>query len=470
LSTYSKGCKTSVRQKFDNTDLHYSAKENYSKHKSKPEVAGFEYKINTARHDNSNIVNREDHNLYKEKNNKNAQVSNQPLVMQSKFKDANKDKKLRKCTEESKRVDTLQSENNEGQVQKLPQLSTELHFTQGAQRCETFETDYSALNLSPRSKRMMKLKRLIKKSFANTGKAPDSTSDFYRIGKVLGRGAFGKVSLTVHRLTQEMVAIKSIDKEFLTDENSRIKVMKEVKILKRIRHKSIIQLYDTFETNKHIIFVMELCSGGDLLNYVRMRRKLTEDYAKTIFKQIMDALHYCHRQNILHRDVKLDNIILDSEGNIKIGDFGVSKIVDPTQKMYDQCGTPAYIAPEILRDRGYRGFGIDVWSSGVVLYAMLYGTVPFRAQNMVELNEMIIKAKYTLKPDISEEARDLLKKILETDPKKRLKIPEILAHPWFNDLETELEMFTEQEKEKIKEEFSYNDIRKNNKVVETDAS
>jgi 5'-AMP-activated protein kinase catalytic alpha subunit len=113
--------------------------------------------------------------------------------------------------------------------------------------------------------------------------------------------------------------------------------------------------------------------------------------------------------NILHRDIKLDNIILDSEGAIKIGDFGVSKIIEPGVTMYDQCGTPAYIAPEILRDKGYRGFGIDVWSSGVVLYAMLYGTVPFRAQNMQELHQMIIKAKYSLKADISENARDLLK-------------------------------------------------------------
>ena len=318
---------------------------------------------------------------------------------------------------------------------------------------------------------MLKLKKLIHKSFQKTNKAPESSNEFYRIGKVLGRGAFGKVNLTVHRLCDEMVAIKSIHKEFLNDEASKNKVMKEVRILSKIRHKNIVQLLDTFETNKHIIFVMELCSGGDLLNYVRKRRKLTEDYAKAIFKQILDALHYCHRKNILHRDVKLDNIILDSEGVIKLGDFGVSKIIDPNQIMFDQCGTPAYIAPEILRDKGYRGFGIDVWSAGVVLYAMLYGTVPFRAQNMGDLQEMVIKARYSMKASISEQARDLLKKILEPDPRKRLKIPEILAHEWFDDLKEDLEMFTDQEKEKIKQEFSYNDQRFKSKLVnETDIS
>lgn len=139
---------------------------------------------------------------------------------------------------------------------------------------DTLETDISALNLSPRSKAKMKLRKLIKMTFKMTGKAPNSTADFYRIGKVLGRGAFGKVNLAIHRLSDEMVAIKSIDlaangsspsqvspgkEKIKIDELRESKVMKEVKILKKIRHKNIIQLYDTFETSNHIIFVMELC-------------------------------------------------------------------------------------------------------------------------------------------------------------------------------------------------------------------
>lgn len=130
---------------------------------------------------------------------------------------------------------------------------------------------------------------------------------------------------------------------------------------------------------------MELCAGGDLLNYVRRRRRLKEDVAKSIFKQIIEGLDYCHSKSILHRDIKLDNILLDSEGEVKICDFGVSKIVKPGEIMNEQCGTPAYIAPEILRDKGYQGFAADIWSVGVVLYAMLYGTVPFKANNMSEL-------------------------------------------------------------------------------------
>jgi 5'-AMP-activated protein kinase catalytic alpha subunit len=126
----------------------------------------------------------------------------------------------------------------------------------------------------------------------------------------------------------------------------------------------------------------------------------------------------------------LDNILLDSEGEVKICDFGVSKIVKKGEIMTEQCGTPAYIAPEILKDKGYTGFQVDIWSSGVVLYAMLYGTVPFKANNMSELQKLILKAKYTLKDEITEEAKDLLTLLLEVDPEKRIKIPEILAHKW----------------------------------------
>ena len=134
-----------------------------------------------------------------------------------------------------------------------------------------------------------------------------------------------------------------------------------------------------------MLIVIELSTGGDLLSYVRKRRQLKEDIAKSLFKQIVEALRYCHSKRILHRDIKLDNILLTLEGDLKICDFGVSKIVRPGEKMTEQCGTPAYIAPEILLDRGYEGFAVDIWSAGVVLFAMLYGQVPFKANNYSDL-------------------------------------------------------------------------------------
>jgi len=259
----------------------------------------------------------------------------------------------------------------------------------------------------------------------------------------------------MHKLTGGMVAIKSINKEFLTDEHSKKKVMQEFSILKLLNHSSVIKLYETFESKKHILFVIELCAGGDLLNYVRRRRKLKENVAKYIFKQLIEGLHHCHSRGILHRDIKLDNILLNSKGDIKICDFGVSKQVKKGERMTEQCGTPAYIAPEILRDKGYEGFEVDIWSAGVALYAMLYGTVPFKANNMRDLHKMIMKGQYTLKEDTSREVRDLLRRMLEIDPRKRITIPEILAHEWMQNINShEIEMFTDVEKETIEKEYS----------------
>eukprot|EP01022_Parablepharisma_sp_SALTPOND_P013440 TRINITY_DN17_c0_g1_i1.p4 TRINITY_DN17_c0_g1~~TRINITY_DN17_c0_g1_i1.p4 ORF type:complete len:463 (+),score=67.94 TRINITY_DN17_c0_g1_i1:1612-3000(+) len=258
----------------------------------------------------------------------------------------------------------------------------------------------------------------------------------------------------MHKLTGQMVAIKSINKEFLTDEHSKRKVMQEFSILKLLHHPSVIKLYETFESKKHILFVIELCAGGDLLNYVRRRRKLKENVAKYIFKQLIEGLQHCHSRGILHRDIKLDNVLLNAKGDIKICDFGVSKIVKKGEKMMEQCGTPAYIAPEILRDKGYEGFAVDIWSAGVALYAMLYGTVPFKANNMRDLHKMIMKGSYSLKEDVSKEARDLLRRMLECNPRRRITIPEILGHTWMANVEKSIEMFTEAEKDSIVKDFS----------------
>ena len=146
---------------------------------------------------------------------------------------------------------------------------------------------------------------------------------------------------------------------------------------------------------------MELCAGGDLLSYVRRRRHLKESVAKFIFWQIIRGIQYCHNKNIIHRDIKLENILLDARGQVKICDFGVSRVVEPGDVIRDKTGTPAYIAPEILKKLGYQGFGVDIWSAGVVLYAMLSGTVPFKANNMQVLHKLIMKGEFSKIKDIS---------------------------------------------------------------------
>lgn len=191
---------------------------------------------------------------------------------------------------------------------------------------------------------------------------------------------------------------------------------------------------------------MEYVSGGDLLSYVKKRTKLTEPVAKYLFKQIVLALEYTHSQNIIHRDIKLDNILLDIHNNIKVSinyniayflkicDFGVGKQIKSRREiMYDQCGTPAYIAPEILKGSGYEGPPVDFWSAGVVLYAMLSGTVPFKANDMNELHKIICSGEFTEIEGVSKEVNNLLHGVLEVDPKKRLGADEILNHPWMYD-------------------------------------
>ena len=174
------------------------------------------------------------------------------------------------------------------------------------------------LNIKNNNNGILEVIDAIKKSWNESKCPPITTVSFYRIGKLLGKGAFGKVNLGIHKLSGKLVALKSITKKVMTDEHSKNKVLREVSIWGQLQHKSIIRLYESFESKKHILYVSELCSGGDLLTYVRKRRKLKEKVAKFILKHILDGLYYCHSKGILHRDIKLDNILLNSEGMIKV--------------------------------------------------------------------------------------------------------------------------------------------------------
>jgi len=226
---------------------------------------------------------------------------------------------------------------------------------------------------------------------------PPTSLDNYKFVKLIGKGAFGKVTLGIHKLTGKYVAIKTIEKSQMKDDFSRKKVFREVYILKKIRHGNVIRLLEVFESQKHLLIVMEHAGGGDLLQYIKKKKRLTEDEAKNIFREIVYGLGHIHSRSVLHRDIKLDNMLLDSDKHVKICDFGVSKIMNKgTGTIKEQCGTPAYIAPEIISEEGYSGFYADYWSLGVLLYAMLTGTVPFKAGNMKDLHSMIQKCEYTI--------------------------------------------------------------------------
>ena len=279
-----------------------------------------------------------------------------------------------------------------------------------------------------------KLSDYIKSYYNINNDYPPSNISFYKFGRVIGKGAFGKVNIGLHILTGRIVAIKSFNKTKFTDQKSKNKIMNEIEIMKNLKHFSVVKLLDTIETEKYILLVMENVLGGDLLSFIKKRNKLPEKTAKFIFKQLLQSLKYIHNKNIVHRDIKLDNILIDLNNNIKLCDFGVGKYIsDNHELLYDQCGTPAYIAPEVVAGEGYEGFPVDLWSSGVVLYSLLMGSIPFKAQNINELQGLIMSGNYKKTTGISKNANDLLNKLLEINPKKRINVEEALNHPWFSD-------------------------------------
>ena len=280
-------------------------------------------------------------------------------------------------------------------------------------------------------KQSEKLSSYIKKYYDKYHEYPKTKLSFYKFGRLIGRGAFGKVNLGLHVLTGRIVAIKSFNKKKLKNQESINKIYHEINLMKNLRHNSIVKILETIETDNYILIIMENISGGDLLSFVKKRTKLPEKTARIIFKQLITTLKFIHSKGIIHRDIKLDNILIDLNNNIKICDFGVGKNYKKNEKLKDQCGTPAYIAPEILKNNdGYYGPPVDIWSSGVVLYAMLSGNVPFKANNIKDLHHNIIHGQYLNIHDISQDAKNLIKKILDVDPNNRINIDNILNHPW----------------------------------------
>ncbi|XP_030749127.1 serine/threonine-protein kinase MARK2-like isoform X6 [Sitophilus oryzae] len=253
----------------------------------------------------------------------------------------------------------------------------------------------------------------------------------YKLLKTIGKGNFAKVKLAKHVPTGKEVAIKIIDKTQLTP-GSLQKLFREVRIMKMLDHPNIVKLFQVIETEKTLYLVMEYASGGEVFDYLVLHGRMKEKEARAKFRQIVSAVQYCHQKRIIHRDLKAENLLLDSEMNIKIADFGFSNEFTPGSKLDTFCGSPPYAAPELFQGKKYDGPEVDVWSLGVILYTLVSGSLPFDGSTLRELRERVLRGKYRIPFYMSTDCENLLKKFLVLNPAKRASLETIMKDKWMN--------------------------------------
>ncbi|XP_051934056.1 MAP/microtubule affinity-regulating kinase 4 isoform X3 [Hippocampus zosterae] len=253
----------------------------------------------------------------------------------------------------------------------------------------------------------------------------------YRLLKTIGKGNFAKVKLARHILTGREVAIKIIDKTQLNP-SSLQKLFREVRIMKTLNHPNIVQLFEVIETEKTLYLIMEYASGGEVFDYLVAHGRMKEKEARGKFRQIVSAVHYCHQKNIVHRDLKAENLLLDANSNIKIADFGFSNEFMAGSKLDTFCGSPPYAAPELFQGKKYDGPEVDIWSLGVILYTLVSGSLPFDGQNLKELRERVLRGKYRVPFYMSTDCEGILRRFLVLNPTKRCSLEQIMKDKWLN--------------------------------------
>ncbi|XP_015121861.1 serine/threonine-protein kinase BRSK2 [Diachasma alloeum] len=266
----------------------------------------------------------------------------------------------------------------------------------------------------------------------------------YRLEKTLGKGQTGLVKLGVHCVLGKKVAIKIINREKLS-ESVLMKVEREIAIMKLIDHPHVLGLTDVYENKKYLYLVLEHVSGGELFDYLVKKARLTPKEARRFFRQIISALDFCHSHNICHRDLKPENLLLDEKNNIKIADFGMASLQPAGSMLETSCGSPHYACPEVIRGEKYDGRKADVWSCGVILYALLVGALPFDDDNLRQLLEKVKRGVFHIPHFVPPDCQNLLRGMIEVNPDKRLTLAEINRHIWVTaagkgELELELSM------------------------------
>lgn len=256
----------------------------------------------------------------------------------------------------------------------------------------------------------------------------------YEVGRLLGKGTFGKVHYAKNLESNESVAIKMMDKDKVLKAGLSEQIRREITTMRLVAHKNIVELHEVMATRNNIYFVMEYVKGGELFDKIGKSGKLTEAAAHKYFQQLIGAVDYCHSRGVYHRDLKPENLLLDENENLKVSDFGLSALSESKGQdglLHTTCGTPAYVAPEVISKTGYDGAKSDIWSCGVVLFVLVAGYLPFRAPNMMEMYRKIQNGDFRCPSWFSHKLKKLLYKILDPSPDTRISVQKIKESTWF---------------------------------------
>ena len=289
----------------------------------------------------------------------------------------------------------------------------------------------------------------------------------YMIKETIGKGTFSKVKLGINKITGEKVAIKILDKTKILEKEDLDRIIREMSILSKMDHENVIKVFQIFEDSKNFLIIMEYCEGGELFNYIVKKGRLPEKEASFFFYQIINGVEYIFSKGIAHRDLKPENLLLNKNNVIKIIDFGLSNFYDGQHNLVTPCGSPCYASPEMVSGNDYNGFNIDIWAIGIILFAMICGYLPFEDPENDKLFDQILKAELDFPSHVSELCKDLIKKILVTDPNKRITINKIKEHNFYlMGKETYNETFNKQKNQntiKLKKHNSDNFLNNVNK-------
>uniref|UniRef100_A0A0D3GMC1 non-specific serine/threonine protein kinase n=3 Tax=Oryza TaxID=4527 RepID=A0A0D3GMC1_9ORYZ len=256
----------------------------------------------------------------------------------------------------------------------------------------------------------------------------------YELGRTLGEGTFAKVKFARNADSGENVAIKILDKDKVLKHKMIAQIKREISTMKLIRHPNVIRMHEVMASKTKIYIVMELVTGGELFDKIASRGRLKEDDARKYFQQLINAVDYCHSRGVYHRDLKPENLLLDASGTLKVSDFGLSALSQQVREdglLHTTCGTPNYVAPEVINNKGYDGAKADLWSCGVILFVLMAGYLPFEDSNLMSLYKKIFKADFSCPSWFSTSAKKLIKKILDPNPSTRITIAELINNEWF---------------------------------------